>query len=161
MKKIILLIVLVIIIVVGIILLNKKKKENIKKEPLTIKHLYFYYSNGYSKDAYTTYRVDYKDDKYIAVIKPYEVPSEEEITIELDNDTINKLIDVLTKYEVVSWNKFDKHDKNVLDGDSFTFNLITKEDKEISARGYMRFPKNYRDVCSELEKIFKEIISSK
>ena len=157
MKKIwivllILLLILVVILITAVFM--KKKKDDFD---LNIKFMRFSYSTSTMMNGNVIYEVNYKDDKYMASIKLNNKSEDERLEIELDNETVNKILGVLVKNNVTSWDKFSKRDKNVLDGNGFSFSLRTQEGKEINASGYMKWPDNYGDVRGELDAIFTEI----
>ena len=104
-------------------------------------------------DANTIYDIEKKDDKYFVTIKPHLIPEEKSQTVEIDKKTINRIIELLNKNEVYKWDGFNKSDKYVLDGDSFSFWLYMDNGKEIHASGYMKWPKNYGNVRDELTNI--------
>ena len=137
------------IIVIGAIFMFGNKKFKIE----SIKSLHFSYSNGYMMYAYTTYDISLEDDTYNVAIKPYGISDEEAQKVKIDKKTINKLIDILNENDVSKWNNFHETDKYVLDGDSFSFSLTANDDIDISASGYMRWPKNYGIVESTLVEI--------
>ena len=78
---------------------------------------------------------------------------EDKQEVELDKKTMNKIIDILNKYDVVNWDGFNETDNNVLDGNSFHMNLTIQDNKNISASGYMMYPDNYKYVKKELDEI--------
>ena len=137
-----------------------RKKAAIKEEDLDvekIKSFYITYSNGYAMNSYTRYELRLEDGKYLAEIKPYGVSEEDLLEIEVDKSVIDKIAEVLKKYEVNKWNGFDKTDQGVLDGDSFSLSVGLEDNKSISAHGYMMWPEHYRDVVSEISSIFMDI----
>ena len=137
-----------------------------KNKPITptasnisnIKYFYFTYSNGYAMNAYTKYQIDEKDGKYIATIKQHGEPEEDAKEVELSLEKMKELENILNKNNVSKWNGFNKTDKNVLDGDSFSFSLRMENNKGISASGYMKWPENYKNVVRELETFFGNLI---
>ena len=156
MKKIwIILIILIIVIVISLIVVLKKRKIELTKD--NIKYIHFSYSTGNMIYSNVQYKIEYKDYKYIATIKPNGISEEEAKKIEIDENTIEKVINVLNKYKIYHWNNFNKSDKHVLDGNSFSFSLTTKDNKTIDASGYMMWPSNYRNVRDELDEIFNEL----
>ena len=157
MKRIIILftMLIVVIIISFIVVLVKRKKLVINVD--SIKFMHFSYSEGNTIYSNVSYEIDYKDNKYIATIKPNEIPLEEKKEVELDSNKLSEIIDILNKYNVVSWHNFKKYDRNVLDGNSFSFYLKTKNGNIIDASGYMKYPKNYYDVKGELDSIFNEL----
>ena len=157
MKKIwvVLIILSLVIFVSFIVVLIKSKKVVFTKD--NIKSMHFSYSTGNMIYSNVRYKLEYKNNKYVANIKPNNIPDEEEKEIEIDENTLQKIIDVLNKYKVYNWNNFHKSDKRVLDGNSFSFYLKTKDKKDIDASGYMKWPKNYYNVREELDNIFNEL----
>ena len=146
-----------VLIGMGVILLFGTKK----KEITSIKSMHLSYSNGWSAYSYTRYDLEKKDDGYYVEIKPYGYSDDEMQEVKLSKKDINKIIEVLNKYNVVKWNCFHKSDQGVLDGDSFSFSLHTEDDIDVSASGYMRWPDNYRNVRDELGEIFNPLYEYK
>lgn len=108
-------------------------------------------------NARVRYEIDYKDKEYTAVIIPNEIPEEDKLEVKIEEKDIKKIIAVLKKYHVSKWNGFDKVDKNVLDGNSFSFYLRMQDDNKMEASGYMKWPEDYGKVRSELDSIFMDI----
>ena len=81
------------------------------------------------------------------------------ITIKLTNKDMDKFEDMLNKYHILSWKGFNKSDKNVLDGNSFSFRLRYNDDEKLSASGYMMYPNHYRDFKEKFEEYVTEIKS--
>lgn len=146
-----------VLIGMGVILLFGTKK----KEITSIKSMHLSYSNGWSAYSYTRYDLEKRDDGYYVEIKPYGYSDDEMQEVKLSKKDINKIIEVLNKYNVVKWNGFHKSDQGVLDGDSFSFSLHTEDDIDVSASGYMRWPDNYRNVRDELGEIFNPLYEYK
>ena len=159
-KYLLMIIAALLIIMGGFCMMYEKKKDKITIEDLdtaNIKSFYITYSNGYMMNAYTRYQLLVDNEKFIAKIKPYGIYEEDELVIEVNSELMEKISNVLVKYEVNKWNGFDKVDKDVLDGDSFSFSLSLKNDKSLSAHGYMRWPDHFRDVRDEINSMFMEI----
>ena len=108
-------------------------------------------------NSYTRYSLIMEDGKYIVEIKPYGVDEDDKLEIEVEKPIIEKISNVLKKYEVNKWDGFNKSDQGVLDGDSFSFSLTLNNDKTIHASGYMRWPDHFRDVRDAISPIFMEI----
>ena len=158
MKKYIICIIIGIILLAALfIFLETLNKKNVEMKG--IKSMRFTYTKGYMANAYVIYEIEYKDGKYISKIKPYGVSEEETITKEVDIKFISKMQEIFNKYEVYKWNGFNKNNKDVLDGDSFSFNLSTIDNGDITAHGYMSWPKNYSEVKSELDNLFESLLN--
>ena len=157
-KIIVISVLLVIAIIIGTILLLGRED---KKEITELEYLYFSYSNGYAMNSNIYYHLEKKDNNYVATIKPYEVPEEDKLVINIDTNFVDKVLKILNKYNVASWDGFAKYDKDVLDGDSFTMHIKCINGDYISANGYMEYPENYREVENELDNIFMELYNSK
>ena len=108
--------------------------------------------------ANCVYDLKCEEDKCMLTIKPNGFPEEDARTYDVDDKSIKEVINILNKYEVSKWDGFQKSDKNVLDGNSFSFSLTTKDGKNISASGYMMWPDNYGIVKNELKMIFDGFI---
>ena len=151
MKKIIILIIIILLIIIGIINISKLKNKNKISD---IKSLHFGYTTGTMINSSVSYDLNYKDNKYIAIIKPNNISEEEAITTEISSKDIEKIIEILKKYNVQKWNGFNKHDPDVLDGNSFSISIYFKNNDSIIASGYMMYPNNYREVKEEFDDIF-------
>lgn len=146
-----------LLLIIGIIIFVccfKTKKIEIGE----FKYFEFGYSTGYAMYSSVNYRVDC-DDKCIAKIKPDGVADEEKVEVELSEKEINQLISILNKYDVGKWDGFKKNDKSVMDGNSFHIYIKMKNDDYLSASGYMKWPKNYGNVCGELDSFFNKYIN--
>ena len=151
MKYYIIGIIALVLIGVGLFMFFGKKDN--KKELKDLRNLKFHYTSGYAIYAYTNYEINY-DDKYTITIKPYGIPDEEAKTYDISEEEIEKILEILNKYDVKKWDGFRKSDKNVLDGDSFSFSARFEDGTSISASGYVSYPTNYSNVKKELIEIF-------
>ena len=71
-------------------------------------------------------------------------------------DVNQKVMEIISKYDVFSWDGFDKDNRWVLDGEDFTFKLVLSDGTDVYATGSNKFPNNYRDVFFELEALFED-----
>ena len=153
MKKII-----ISIIVIGIVLLLIALcKGGSNMEIKSIKSFSFFYTTGYAMNADVRYEVECTE-KCIAKIKLNGVEEEKAIKKEVSSSDIRILEDILNKYNVNKWDGFNKTDKNVLDGNSFSLNIVLN-DKSISASGYMKWPNNYGEFKKEIDMLFATFIN--
>lgn len=154
MKKFIiigLVIILLIIIFVVIFFLNKDKISNISEINT------FNYS--YSVGNYYEARVEYNlvcNDKCILSFKDKGISIDDANEYVVDKKIVDELSYILNKYKVGYWNGFNKSDKRVMDGGSFSLYLKMNNNKSVSARGYMKWPKNYSNVKEELIILFSK-----
>ena len=118
-----------------------------------IKSLNYSYSQGYAMNTYVRYELECKE-KCTLKYKPLYASDEETKVVEVSDDVLKKLEDILNKYEIYKWDGFNKSNKNVLDGNDFHFSVHLKDGTSISASGYMSWPKNYREVSSEISNLF-------
>ena len=153
MKKIFLILIIIIIIITIIFIIKRKKEVEISK----IKYFNFGYTTGNMIDAYVSYNIELKDKKYLVSIKPTRIPEEETLKIEISPKEMNKIKKILKENEVGKWDGFQKSDKNVLDGNSFSLSVRFTNNDSISASGYMKYPNNYKKVQDELDKFFMNI----
>lgn len=154
MKKILIVLTIIILLSIGgiIIMFSIKRKVDI----VNIIKLHLSYSTSTMMYGNVIYEIEYKDNKYNLHIKPNMVPDEEAIDTEISKEDMQKIEEILNKHKVYKWDGFQKSDKYVLDGNSFSFWIYFDEDKDIHASGYMMYPDNYGNVESELENIFKK-----
>ena len=151
MKKMIAFVVLIIIFIGGLFmfkLFNNKKITDIKSLEYNISDGRMMYGNTY-------YELKC-DSKCILKSNLEGMEDEKYITVDVDKNSVSKIIDILNKYNAYSWNGFNKSDKNVLDGTSYYFRLDTGSDT-IDASGYMKYPKNFGVAIKEIIKIFESI----
>ena len=70
---------------------------------------------------------------------------------------MHKLTETANAYNVGSYDGFDKADKRVLDGDSFSLAIKTSGGQEVKASGYMKYPENFREAMTAITLPFDEI----
>ena len=150
--KVLIVVLILILLIIGIKVFLNSRKEIVVSN---INHLSFFYTRGYAMNADIRYEMDCNDGMCVVTYKPYGVEKAKKKNI--DNKTMKKIEDILNKYEVGKWDGFNKNDKNVLDGDSFSMYINMIDGTSISASGYMKWPTNYRDVRDELDSLFEEI----
>ena len=129
-------------------------KEKIEIKDL--KRITFSYSTG--NEIYSNVRYSLECNESCKVtIKPSGISDDDKYETEVDSNFVKKVEDILNKYNVASWNGFNKSNQNVLDGDSFSIHIDYGNNGYISASGYMMWPDNYSDVRSELNTVFMEL----
>ena len=159
-RLVVILTMIVIFIILGVIILIVKlcNNNNVLITPSKIhdiQSLRYSYSTGTMVYSSVVYEMNCdKNNKCTILIKPNGIPEREAKTYDMYDEDVNKVIEVLNKYDVLDWDGFKKSDPYVLDGNSFSFNLKTKDNKEVTASGYMKWPKNYHEVRDELRNIF-------
>jgi len=151
--KILIVIIIVISVLLLFIIFRQKQKESIKD----IKSIEFRYTNGYMINSDTYYKLECNNNCMLQ-IKRYGSSNEEEYNV--DKCILNDIEKILNKYNVSSWDGFNKSDKNVLDGDTFSISIVYDNNKRISSSGYMMYPNNYKSVKEELETLFNSLTNS-
>lgn len=146
------LVIIIILLIIGITLFFKRSTKKIEN----IKSFEFIYSSGMEIYSYVDYKVDCKNNKCIAAIKPSGVPEEKSKTKELTKEELQELEDLLKKYKVERWDGFQKYNRNIMDGSSFNLHINMENNESIDASGYMKWPKNFKEVSEGLGKIFKK-----
>ena len=117
----------------------------------------FRYSYGNGKDSYVQYEVLEKADIYFVSIKARGEREEDRAEFEISPDVVVKLEECLNRYKVGKWDGFHKSNKYVLDGNSFSMFVKTKDGTHIEANGYMRYPAKYKEVRRELDGLFEDL----
>lgn len=125
-------------------------KKDIKIE--NIKKLDFHITQNMSIYGDIDYNLKC-DDKCVVKIKPCDTAEEKAQEVELSQEQVKEIEDLLNMYHVGKWDGFNKADKNILDGRSFSISISLQDGTLISAHGYMKYPKNYKEVSSGLERL--------
>lgn len=147
----------IIILIIGIVVFSLVKVFNKEKVDVnSFKSLEYSYHNGEHRYGSEYYKVMCEKECFLEV-KPYGLADDIIMKSKINNDQVNALYNILKKYHVEKWNGFNKENNHILDGSSFRFDLVTKDNKKISASGYMKYPKNYEKVIKELGTIFDQI----
>ena len=120
-----------------------------------VNRLEYSYTSGYGINENVLYTIDC-ENKCNVKIKEYGKNENDIITINLSDKDMDRLEKILNKNHILSWKGFSKSDKNVLDGDSFTFRLRYNDDEKVSASGYMMYPSHY----NKFKQQFEDFISS-
>lgn len=145
---------IVVLVITGGIILIKPKKET--KELGKITNFRLFYTQGYSINSDISYEIECSD-KCLALIKPYGISNEDKKILEINDEFLSKIEEIIKKYNVLKWDGFNKSDRDVLDGDSFSFSAKFDDGTTISASGYMMYPDNYRQVRDELDSLFDSL----
>ena len=125
------------------------------KELDMISSIYYWGNDGSMALSNYSYSAVLEDDAVkITVMRK---GSDEELTFKEDAAFLERLTEIANKYEIGSWDGFEKYDRNVMDGSSFSLSIYTESGQEIDARGYMKYPKNYGEAMEEIKCLFDEI----
>ncbi len=123
-----------------------------------IKSFRFSYQVGNYMNGSVAYELKQEaDGSYTAHVKPNQVADEDAKVYKVGKDFADELAAFLREKKVSRWNGFQKSDRRVLDGNGFSFSLWTTEDKNISASGYMRWPRGYDEVKAGIEAVFAKL----
>lgn len=118
----------------------------------------FNYSFGSYFGGYYDYEIYQEDDKFIFV-------GNGKNGVDLDiNETIDSYVlddiqEIIEKYDVKEWNGFNKRNRDILDGDSFSL-LVRYDDHKIKAHGYMKYPANYKLFQKEINEYFDTLVNN-
>lgn len=153
MKYMITIIVIILVIGIGLTINNFRKAKKIEN----ITNFNFSYTTGNEKDASVLYEIQCEESCMVGV-KLEGVSSDKTIKAQISKDKIIEIENILNKYEVSKWNNFHKTDNSVLDGNSFSINIHTKDNYSVNASGYMMWPNNYSKVKEEIDSLFKGLL---
>ena len=126
-----------------------------RKEITGIKSFDFSVRENNTIHGDVNYVVKKTDNGYTALVKPVNTDPAECPEFPIDEGKVDELIRILNEYEVYKWDGFDKVDKNVLDGRSFTLSIWINDEDNISAHGYMKYPGNYKEVRGAFDAFFE------
>ena len=127
------------------------------KEISALTSVSYRYESGTMMYANCSYSLQSVKGKYIAKIRPTGIPDEKAIEVEVDETVMREIEAVFQKYEVGRWDGFEKYNKHVMDGRSFSLSLKMRNGDSLYASGYMEWPENFRSVNKELDAIFMRI----
>lgn len=129
-----------------------------RPEITDIRSFRFSYQVGNYMNGSVSYELKLEEDgTYTAKIKPNQVAEEDAKVFTAGKAFADELAAFLREKNVSRWDGFQKSNKHVLDGNGFSFSLWTTEEKNISASGYMRWPRGYAEVKAGIEEIFAKL----
>ncbi len=82
------------------------------------------------------------------------VQDEDALKLDADEAFVSSLEHIIEDHRIRKWDGFHGSDKNVLDGSSFTLSIRYDDGSSISAGGYMKYPKGYREALSAFDELF-------
>lgn len=117
----------------------------------------FRYSTGNMMYADVQYKLRSEDGEYKAYRKQNLVPDDKADIFTVDSAFVLKLTELLKRCSLEKWDGFNKSDKRVLDGYSFGIYIRNAKGQLIRASGYMKWPKNYKEVKQALTELFDSL----
>jgi len=149
-------ILLIIMIVIGsLFVIGQKPKEG--------RVILFKYSVSGSRAGWREYyEIVQQDDKLILKTnKEGSYSCDVFNEVEIGKEVLSELTDYINEQHIYKWDGYEKFDKNVLDGNSWSLYIKYDSGNTISASGYMKHPKDFRQKMTEMiEIINKHIIKS-
>ena len=112
-------------------------------------------------NASESFDIEIEDGKYIVKVKDDGMDPEDARRYEVDKYQIKRFESLLNEINIYKWNGFNKSDKNVLDGSSFSISINWGDERNISAHGYMMYPSGYREKTDAIKLWFFEIDKDK
>lgn len=73
----------------------------------------------------------------------------------IEDDVLDQLGELMGTYHVDRWDGFDKNNKHVMDGSSFTLSVTLADGSTISAHGSNAFPDNYSEVSDAIRTMYE------
>ncbi len=118
----------------------------------------FEYSFGSFFAGYYEYEIYQDGNQYIFIGKGSN-GVDLDIKETIDRDILDEIQEIIQKYDVKKWNGFNKRNRDVLDGHSFSL-LVRYDDHKIRANGYMKYPIYYDDFQKEIQDCFDSLVSN-
>ena len=115
------------------------------------------YSYGSGMGGYVEYTLKKQDNLAFYTYKCMGCLEEKDIKKTVDGSYLDKIADIVKKYDMGKWDGFNKSEDGVMDGSGFTLKIEFDDEKGIEAHGYMKYPSNYREASGELRDILDEI----
>lgn len=155
-KKNILIVGLIIVILLVVSLLFSLR--NIAHGPYDEDIKSFHYSYGSYFGGYYNYDIQQEGSKYRLTATGYN-GVELNVNKLITKNDVRKIKDIVNQQKIYEWNGFDKSDDSVMDGSSFSLEIVYLSGETITASGYMKYPKEYekriQTLIDYLEKISK------
>ena len=104
----------------------------------------------YGEIRYDSYSIFLDEDGYHISVNDEESQS-------MDEETVQKLMEVIEAYNVSSWDGFDETNENVLDGEGFSLEIGFTDGTSVKALGDNAFPDQYADAMGEMWDILSHI----
>ena len=104
----------------------------------------------YGEICYDSYSIFLDEDGYHISVNDEESQS-------MDEETVQKLMEVIEAYNVSSWDGFDETNENVLDGEGFSLEIGFTDGTSVKALGDNAFPDQYADAMGEMWDILSHI----
>ena len=104
----------------------------------------------YGEIRYDSYSIFLDEDGYHISVNDEESQS-------MDEETVQKLMEVIEAYNVSSWDGFDETNENVLDGEGFSLEIGFTDGTSVKALGDNAFPEQYADAMGEMWDILTNI----
>lgn len=117
----------------------------------------FRYTYGNGRDSFVQYVVLEGGGVYAASVKSQNDSADQRAEFEITPEAVKRLESFLNENKVGKWDGFNKSNKMVLDGYSFSLYIKTENGTSVEAHGYMRYPSNYKEVRQGLDGLFEEL----
>ncbi len=111
--------------------------------------------SGMSSFDIYDYCITREDNKIIATVS-IGIGSIDE-TVKTDEEKFAELTEIINTYNIHSWNGFDKTNKMVMDGSSFSLYIKFADGSIIKAHGSNEFPDSYREVSRRIDDLFRTL----
>ena len=134
---------------------NKPDKEPEETTLPDIQELTYYMHGTMMKPIWSVSLIRQGEEAFVR-IEPWDKEEEEFCDYPVEAEVLEKARVILENYDVASWAGFRGNDPNVLDGYSMSFQVKFTDGRKIEASGENQFPKNCRDVFSELNDLTAE-----
>ena len=149
-KKLVIFICIVLIIIITFFAI---KRINNKVDISNSELVSFTFNRGYGLGGAINYKI-YRENGNVY----YEVESftgktydDSETRKEIDSVFLNDLEKIIIENDIASWNGFDEADSSIEDGSGFKLEIKYVDGKEINAKGYMKYPANYKDIEKKID----------
>ena len=155
-KNKILILVIIGLIILGVILfIFYPYGTFVKDKKITeISYFDYHFNPGWGQNKIYTITCS-DNDSCTANIR---VDNKDHNNINIDKRNMTKLIDILNKYHVGSWDNFNKKREGWYDLDGFSLNITIQNEERIEAKGYGYFPRNYEKLSQSLDEFFLDLI---
>jgi len=113
------------------------------------------YTCGTAQFAFVEYIVLKSGNSYGVSVKRRGEDPDNRVEFEVSQEAVYHLLEIINRYKADRWDGFNKSNRHVLDGNSFSLSIKCTDGRSISAQGYMSYPSGYADFRKEVDNLFE------
>jgi len=81
-----------------------------------------------------------------------------DVSAPIDPKHLQEIGELIDQQKIYQWNGFDKSDSQIMDGSSFTLEVLYENGETLTAHGYMKYPAHYEEGHAALVAYLKALV---